>query len=175
MCVILVDTGALSLNKLAFLVMDEADRLLFHGFERDLTVIIGAACTKRQTMLFSATMTPTLEVLQSMSMRDPVRWDQTTAGGALATVKRLRQDYILVPADARDAYLVFLVRVYSSDNVALIVFCPSVEECALVFHMLDALVDVPCVQLHSMMRQEERTEAMSRYRSGEAKVCVFLL
>ncbi len=39
----LVKQGALSLNKLSFLVMDEADRLLFHGFEHDLKTVIGAA------------------------------------------------------------------------------------------------------------------------------------
>jgi ATP-dependent RNA helicase DDX49/DBP8 len=186
----LVTLGVLVLNKLSFLVMDEADRLLFHGFEHDLSTIIRAANAKvirngwmlffilrkkklqRQTMLFSATMTPTLEVLQSMAMRKPFRWDQSKNAGALVTVKKLRQEYILTPADARDAYLVYLVRVYSSDNVAMILFCSSVEETALIFHMMDALVDVKCVQLHSMMRQEERTEAMAQYRSGAAKILV---
>jgi hypothetical protein len=42
-------------------------------------------------------------------------------------VKKLRQEYILCPLDARDAYLVYLVRVYSADSVAMILFCHSVQ------------------------------------------------
>lgn len=54
----------------------------------------------------------------------------------------------------------------------MMLFCPSVEECALLFHMLDSLVDVKCAQLHSMMRQEDRTEAVAQFRSGAARILV---
>lgn len=119
----LVQQGVLVLNKLSFLVLDEADRLLFHGFERELKVIFHATPSKRQTLLFSATMTPTLELLQSMSMKNPFRWDQSLVLGTLQTVKKLRQEYILCPLDARDTYIVYLARVYSDGEEEVCVFC----------------------------------------------------
>ena len=57
-------SGAVNLSKLSFLVMDEADRLLEPGFAQDLAIILKQAPLKRQTLLFSATMTPDIQALQ---------------------------------------------------------------------------------------------------------------
>ena len=59
----LLSLGALSVSKLRWLVLDEADRLLSLGFEDQLKIIIAACPAKRQTMLFSATMSSTIAVL----------------------------------------------------------------------------------------------------------------
>ena len=112
------------------------------------------------------------KVLQSMSVKDPFRWDQTLEGGPLATVKTLRQEFILMPGNVRDAYMVYLARSYSNDNVSLILFCDTVDECSMVFHMMEALLDCACVQLNSFMRQKKRNEALNAFRSGQAKVLV---
>jgi superfamily II DNA/RNA helicase len=82
----LLSLGSLSISKLKWLVLDEADRLLSLGFEDQLRVIITACPAKRQTMLFSATMSPTLHVLEAMSLRNPFRFDQAQ-NGPLLTVK----------------------------------------------------------------------------------------
>ena len=53
-------------------VLDEADRLLDPTFAPDLETILGVLPKTRQTLLFSATMTSSLEKLARMSMRDPL-------------------------------------------------------------------------------------------------------
>lgn len=53
-----------------FLVMDEADRLLEASFEPDLQAILTQLPAKRQTLLFSATMTKNLVALQKAALRD---------------------------------------------------------------------------------------------------------
>lgn len=53
-----------------FLVMDEADRLLEASFEPDLRAILTKLPAKRQTLLFSATMTQNLVALQKAVLRD---------------------------------------------------------------------------------------------------------
>ncbi len=58
----LLSLGALSVSKLKWLVLDEADRLLSLGFEDQLKIIMAACPAKRQTMLFSATMSSTIAV-----------------------------------------------------------------------------------------------------------------
>lgn len=59
-------------------IMDEADRLLEQGctdFTKDLEVILSVVPAKRQTLLFSATLTDTLQQLQSVAMNKPFFWE----------------------------------------------------------------------------------------------------
>lgn len=61
-----------------FKIMDEADRLLEQGctdFTKDLEVILSAVPSKRQTLLFSATLTDTLQELRSIAMNRPFFWE----------------------------------------------------------------------------------------------------
>ena len=57
-------------RRAAFLVLDEADRLLEPSFESELRVIAAALPAERQTLLFSATLTRSLATLQASSLRD---------------------------------------------------------------------------------------------------------
>ncbi|XP_048777011.1 probable ATP-dependent RNA helicase DDX31 [Ostrea edulis] len=71
------NTNSLSLNKVKWLVVDEADRMLDLGYEKDVGEIISALDTEthRQTVLLSATLSEGVERLAGMSLRDPIRLD----------------------------------------------------------------------------------------------------
>ena len=59
-------------------VMDEADRLLEQGctdFTADLETILAAVPARRQTLLFSATLTDTLKELQGLATNQPFFWE----------------------------------------------------------------------------------------------------
>lgn len=61
-----------------FQIMDEADRLLEQGctdFTKDLETIMSILPAKRQTLLFSATLTDTLQELKSIAMNQPFFWE----------------------------------------------------------------------------------------------------
>lgn len=61
--------------------MDEADRLLEQGctdFTKDLETILGILPAKRQTLLFSATLTDTLHELKNIAMNKPFFWESTS-------------------------------------------------------------------------------------------------
>uniref|UniRef100_A0A8C6PPJ4 RNA helicase n=1 Tax=Nothobranchius furzeri TaxID=105023 RepID=A0A8C6PPJ4_NOTFU len=63
-------SNTFNMAKIKFLILDEADRLLEQGctdFTKDLEVILGILPAKRQTLLFSATLTDTLQELKSIS------------------------------------------------------------------------------------------------------------
>jgi ATP-dependent RNA helicase DDX49/DBP8 len=64
-------TDTLNLGKIQFLVLDEADRLLDPSFGEDLAVIFDTVPKKRQTLLFSATLTDTMEELKNISTAEP--------------------------------------------------------------------------------------------------------
>lgn len=67
--------GALSLDSLRHLVIDEADLVLSYGYEADLQSVANAAPKGVQTILMSATLTPEVDMLKGLFCRDPVVLD----------------------------------------------------------------------------------------------------
>lgn len=67
----LLDRRDLDLSRISIVVLDEADRMLDMGFARDLSYILSRVPKKRQTMLFSATMSSDIRELAMAQMVDP--------------------------------------------------------------------------------------------------------
>ena len=67
------NSQSVSLDDLDVLVLDEVDRLLDLGFQEELEELVRHCPTARQTLLFSATMTPKVEDLAKLSLKKPVR------------------------------------------------------------------------------------------------------
>ena len=87
-----------SLDDVAVLVLDEADRLLDLGFADEVMEIVKACPKKRQTMLFSATFTTKVAELEALSMSRPVRVkaSSTAPGGKVEVAPRLVQEFVRV-------------------------------------------------------------------------------
>ena len=107
-------TECLSLKKLKFLVLDEADRMLELGYERDVQTILTAineasdASCPRQTLLLSATLTSGIEELSKVSMKHPKFIDAAVGEEnaeeslkTLTTPENLKQTFIIAPAKLR--------------------------------------------------------------------------
>ena len=82
------------------MVLDEADRILDEGFQRDLDAIISQLPKQRQTLLFSATQTKSVKDLARLSLKDP-EYISVHAESTTATPERLRQLAIQVPLDQK--------------------------------------------------------------------------
>ena len=89
-------------DKLSMLIMDEADRMLEVGFEKELTEIIHSLPRERQTALFSATQTTKVADLIRLSLRKPVLVE---VKDSVATVEGLNQLYIMCESKDRLALL----------------------------------------------------------------------
>lgn len=89
--------------------MDEADRLLMPGFEAELKTILGCMTSpKRQTLLFSATMTTSLEKLEGLAaMSNTLRFD-LTSDQVIPT--SLVQQYLFVPSQVKLSFLVAVIK-----------------------------------------------------------------
>lgn len=91
---------------LQFLVLDEADRVLDVGFEEELRAVFQCLPKNRQTLLFSATMTDNLQTLLELSANKAYFYE---AYEGFKTVDTLKQQYLLVPKDVKDVYLVHIL------------------------------------------------------------------
>uniref|UniRef100_M4BB28 Uncharacterized protein n=1 Tax=Hyaloperonospora arabidopsidis (strain Emoy2) TaxID=559515 RepID=M4BB28_HYAAE len=101
-----VDPPNISLVR--FVVLDEADRLLDVSFAKDLSFIFDKLPAKRQTLLFSATMTANLDRLEQTALSDDAfRFDATPS---IKTVATLKQFYLFIPEQVKMTYLVYLMK-----------------------------------------------------------------
>ena len=91
------------LNKCKYLVLDEADRLLCSGFTSELNMIIACLPKDRQTLIFSATMTNTLDEIEKLSMKNALRFNLNLKQ-KLPT--QIVQEYLFVPVQVKLTYLV---------------------------------------------------------------------
>ncbi|KAJ2809056.1 putative RNA helicase [Coemansia guatemalensis] len=101
---------AMHLQRVRFLVLDEADRLLTDTFAADLGVIVDAIPKQRQTLLFTATVTPSILALRdrpSSAGQQPPFVHVCDSG--VSTVAQLTQQYVFVPSHVKEAYLVQLL------------------------------------------------------------------
>ncbi|ESN99182.1 hypothetical protein HELRODRAFT_66523 [Helobdella robusta] len=159
-----------SLKKIRFLVLDEADRLLEDKFGDQLQTIFSVLPEKRQTLLFSATLTDTLQQLEHISNNKPFVW---VSSDAVATVDTLSQQYVLCPADIKDAFLVHIIDVFKNKrpNSSVMIFVNTCKYCQILAMVLVEL-DFECVALHSMLQQKMRIAALNKFKSSQVKILV---
>ena len=164
-----------TLKKIKYLVLDEADRLLEGGFDGQLSVIFNSLPKKKQTLLFSATMTDSMEELQSkIHMSDNVfKWEHQQTEEEEKTVENLKQSYVLTPIGARDAYLVHIIKSFTekTPQALIIVFAKTCKSAQLLSMTLNHL-GFPNAALHSMRPQKERMAALSAFRSCQVKILI---
>ena len=159
---------ALTMRNARFLVIDEADRLLEMGFADDLATILGALPSRRQTLLFSATMSGALKRLQRLALTEPHVAD-------LAPLERipaaLKLEYVFVPANVRDAYLIHMLRTLVGERETAMVFTSTCRACEVLACTLRAL-SVDCAPLHSQQPQARRLAAIGRFKQGSLRLLV---
>ncbi|XP_069783893.1 probable ATP-dependent RNA helicase DDX49 [Narcine bancroftii] len=166
-------SNTFSLKKIKFLVLDEGDRLLEQGctdFTQDLEVILDAVPAKRQTLLFSATLTDTLQQLKAIATNEPFFWETKTE---VLTVAELEQRYLLIPERVKEAYLVHLVQKFHDEHPdwSIIIFTNTCKMCQVLTMMLQKF-NFPCGALHSMMKQKDRFSTLSTFKSSIFKILV---
>ncbi|XP_033210571.1 probable ATP-dependent RNA helicase DDX49 [Belonocnema kinseyi] len=161
-----------SLQKVKFVVLDEADRLLSGQFDEQLRTIFNALPKKRQNLLFSATMTDTLEKVKQMTSNEVFLYEcQDDAG--VATVKELKQHYVLCPINVRDAFLVEVIRTFreTCQSGSIIIFTDTCKNCQLLSMTLNE-VGFENVALHAMIKQRERLEALHKFKANQVKILI---
>ena len=162
----MVKRGKLRLENLSHLVLDEADEMLDQGFKDDLDTILDSTPEEKQTLLFSATMSPWIEKVASQRMHDPVTIKTASQNKGADTVSH---QYVMV--HARDRYAALRRLLDVNPDVYGIVFCRTRRQTKEVAAKLMA-DHYSAEAIHGEIAQNERTRAMDRFRKKRIQILV---
>ncbi|MDT7618741.1 MAG: ATP-dependent helicase DeaD [Pseudonocardiales bacterium] len=165
----LSNRGALKLDDLEMIVLDEADEMLDMGFVEDIETLLDATPDTRQAVLFSATMPRRIETLAQKYLREPVTIRIRREAVPEGEAPKVRQTAYLVPRTHTTAAL---GRVLEAERpTAAIVFCRTRLDVDAVTETLTGR-GLRAEALHGGMDQEHRTRVVERLRSGRTELLV---
>ncbi|KAL6493025.1 DEAD-box ATP-dependent RNA helicase 28 [Orobanche gracilis] len=149
------------LDELAVLILDEADRLLELGFSAEIHELVKLCPKRRQTMLFSATMTEKIDELVKLSLNKPLRLsaDPSTKRPAALTeeVVRLRRTL----EGNQEAVLLALC---SKTFTSRVIIFSGTKKAAHRLKILFGLAGFKATELHGDLTQAQRLDALELFR-----------
>jgi len=166
----LVEEGACNMSKVTYVVLDEADRMLDEGFEKDIRSIIGSTHPERQIAMFSATWPQSIQKLAHEFLNDPVK--VTIGSDELAASHNITQIVEVIDDRARDARAHALLQKYhSSRKNRILLFVLYKKEADRVERMLHQR-GWNCGAIHGDRTQQQRTEAVEQFKSGHVPLLI---
>lgn len=157
-------------------VLDEADKLLTQTFEEPLAEILAVLPRTRQTLLFSATITKSIERLREKMGSNGADGNGSKelllldANPKDETLDNLTQEYIFVPKTVQTCYLHFLLKEHFPED-SCIIFASTIDQCQLMTTMLEFL-SFSVTGLHSLHSQRHRQACLNKFRAGRARILV---
>ena len=158
--------GVLKLERVEFLVLDEADEMLNMGFKEDLFSIMEHTPKDKQTMLFSATMPSEVSKLASTFMKNP---HQVSVAHSERGAQNILHFYYKV--QARDKYLALKRIADMNPEIYGIVFCRTRNETQDIADKLQQ-DGYNADALHGDLSQAQRELVMNRFRTRYVRLLV---
>ncbi len=156
----------LSISQLRFLILDEADEMLTMGFKEEVDAILSAAPSRRQTVLFSATMPPAIRELAKQHLREET---DIKIASKTKTATSIDQRHVIVSGKQRIETLERLL--LGTENDGVLVFCRTKTSTIELAEAL-SLRGFSCTALNGDMKQADRDRAVEDLRSGKRKIVV---
>jgi len=162
----LTERGAVDLSTIEVLVLDEADRMLDMGFLPAIRRVLAMLPIKRQTLLFSATMSSSIEHLARSTMKQP-KLVEVSPRGRPATM--VEQTAYPVAQESKTALLLDLLERERFERV--LVFTRTRRGAERLAHILEAR-DHSVNRIHADRSQSQRETALRDFRDGRTRVLV---
>ena len=163
-------TAAFEIDNLQMLVLDEADRLMDMGFQRDVDAIIEHLPKERQTLLFSATQTKKVSDLARLSLIDP-EYVSVHEAAVSATPSTLQQNYILTPLAEKLDTLWSFIR--SNLKSKILVFLSSGKQVRFVYEAFRHMQPgIPLLHLLGRQKQTARLDITNKFSTSKNS-CLF--
>ena len=160
-----IEHETIELGYVKILVLDEADRMLDMGFIRDVRKIIQRVPQKRQTMLFSATISREIRDIVHEYMSHPTEVFAETQ----VDPSKLTQIYYDVEDNMKFSLLVHLVK--NDPSKLVMVFCNTQRNTDFVARNLQN-IGINALAIHGGYSQDKRTRTMEKFHSGNVHVLV---
>ncbi|WP_372740146.1 DEAD/DEAH box helicase [Neptunomonas sp.] len=156
----------ISLSKVEFVVLDEADRMLDMGFISDVHKLIQQTSAKHQTLMFSATVTPTVNELAKKLM---TRHEIIRAAKQNATADTV--EHVVYPVEERRKPDLFVELIKKHDWFQVLVFTSTKAQAdeLVVDLKMDKITHVVC---HGDKTQGSRKRALADFKAGKVQVMI---
>lgn len=161
-----IKRGNIHLEKIRYLVLDEADKMLSMGFLEEVEMIIKSIPQSRITMLFSATLPEAIEVLCDKYMIKAVEIEINPES---LTVEKIDQWYYEIDENKKFGLLNRVLLIENPDSC--IIFCRTKERVDILANKM-RLEDYSCGKLHGGMLQNDRFAIMEKFKRGEFRFLV---
>ncbi|KAF5391944.1 hypothetical protein D9757_001681 [Collybiopsis confluens] len=154
-------------DNLKILVLDEADRILDMGFSKTLSALLSHLPKSRQTLLFSATQTRSVNDLARLSLHDPVPVGVNAADDPSSSIaQNLEQHYLVCTLDQKLSVLWSFLKTHLQSKI--IVFASSCKQIRFMFETFRRLhPGVPLIHLHGKQKQSARLTMYDKFTQSK--------
>jgi ATP-dependent RNA helicase RhlE len=162
----LLQQGVISLKTVEYFVLDEADRMLDMGFIRDIKKIIATLPVKKQTMFFSATVSPEIKELSNKILVNPIYVSVTPVSSAAPLIE---QSLFYVDQQDKRSLLLHLLKQEGIENA--LVFTRTKRGANKVAKDLNK-VGIKTEAIHGNKSQSARERALHDFKNKSLRVLV---
>ncbi|MFZ4725107.1 MAG: DEAD/DEAH box helicase [Paludibacter sp.] len=162
----LVESKAVHLSEIESLVLDEADKMLNLGFREEMSLIFKLLPKKRQNLLFSATLNDDVTRINQILLQNPIVIKIEQEENNLDLISQLGY---FVSEEKKGPLLRYLIKTFNMKQV--LVFADSIYKADNISDKLRKN-GIKAAAIHSKKSQGARTEALSKFKSGEVRVLV---
>ncbi|CAR26464.1 ZYRO0B10318p [Zygosaccharomyces rouxii] len=165
------NSSSFNVDSVEVLVIDEADRMLEEGFQDEINEIMHLLPSKRQTMLFSATMNSKIKQLVSLSLKRPVR---VMTDPPQQAVSKLQQEFVRIRKrdHLKPSTLFYLIKKLDGAAQKRMVVFVSKKEMVHRLRIILGLLGMAVAELHGSLNQEQRLQSINKFKSLEVPVLI---
>ena len=162
----LINQGALSLDLIETLVLDEADQMLALGFYKDITDVLRKIPRRHQTLFFSATINEAIKDLAYSIVKNPIRIQISPKD---RVNKNINHSVAFIEMDDKRFFLERIIK--QNPESKIMVFVRTKVRAERVLKAMER-VEIATETLHGDKEQADRTAILNRFRKNETRILI---